>query len=529
MIRLFKPVISTGLFYLLFYYNGANASSFTETVYQYLFPTYNSTHFVSDSTFINIKTHFNNLLRVEGEYPSKDSSFTLDVSSHQITTMASLSKKVFGINVLIQNHGLDIEMQRLYTKRSNKTLNSQSLISEISITPWIKKNNFSIGVELGKAFSPDFYRDPSDMSIVQPITQLTKNREVIIGAFANINYKLIDFHISDSRRVISAQTPVYKYEKTGNSRSAPLSLIQNELNSELGINLKSARLYTTLKRYHLYSDSLTTGVNALPFITDWYLNDLSLGGNISRFHFNFNYGWGNGYINGYDSDKANASRYLILNDLEIKKSFSEIAIDLPRNLKTSLFFEYLAFKLPYRGYIDFYPFSFWTIFKPMAYRLSNGEFSIINSGLTFSASKKWKKITSTNIELNPSFIHIKSAVKQEKKKLVVLFPVYTNDTIVSPIDTSGILIDLKLSQQFNISKFCINVGVEQLIPILLGKKEEEPPTSNSGDNGNTNDGNNDNNGNNNDQNDNTPLPDEIADITKSFGLNTIFLNISYRF
>lgn len=527
----FKPVISTGLFFLLFIYSDVFASSITETLYQYLFPSHYSTHFVSDSTFIEIKSHYDNIITLESEYPSKDSSFTLDISSHQATTIATLAKKSIGLNLLIQNHGLDIEMNRLYTKRSNKKLQSTSLISEISITPWIKKDNFSMGIEIGKSFSPDYYRDQTDLFSQQLITELMKNREVIFGAFANFRYKIFDLHISDSRRVISAQTPEYKYEKTGNSRSAPLSLIQNQLNAEIGVNIKSARLFSAFKRYHLYSDSLTKGVNGLPFVTDWYLNDLYLGGKISKFNLSLNYGWGSGYINGYDSDQENASRYLILNDLEIKKSFSKFTIDFTKNINTSLFFEYLSFKLPNRGYLDFYPFSFWTIFKPMAYRLSDGNFSLVNSGINFCATKKWRPFTSTNLELTPSFFKVKSNVKQEKKKIVVFFPVYTNDTLVSPIDTSGILIDIKLSQQFNISKFKIDLGVEQLIPILLKQKEEKvsinnPDDGNSDDNGNPDDGNNDNGDNTDNE---TPVPDEKADITKSFGLNTIFLNITYRF
>lgn len=193
-----KPVIITGLFYLLFFFHNGIASSVTEMLYQYLFPTYNTTHFVSDSTFINIKTHYNNILTIEGQYPSKDSSISIDVASHQISTMASLSKNDFGVNILIKNHGLNIEMHRRYTERSNKTLNSQSLISELSITPWIKKENFSLGIEIGKTFSPEFYKDPTDLEIQQPITELTKNREVILGAFANVNYKFLDFSVSDS-------------------------------------------------------------------------------------------------------------------------------------------------------------------------------------------------------------------------------------------------------------------------------------------------------------------------------------------
>lgn len=524
----FKPVLSTGLFYLLLLFETSIASSVTEKLYQYLFPTNYTTHFISDTTFIDIKSHYNNILTLESQYPSKDSSSTLNISSHQITTMASIARKHFGVNVLIQNHGLAIEMHRYYTQRSNKTLLSSSLLTELSITPWIKKDNFSMGLEIGKTLSPDFYRDPAKLSTQQPITELIKNREIILGAFANLKFKSFDFHFSDSRRVISAQTPQYKYDNTGNSRSTPLSLIQNQLNTEIGLNIKSSKFFLALKRYHLFSDSLTTGVNSLPFVTDWYLNDWLLGGNISRFNFLFSYGSGDGYINGYDSNEDNASRYLIFNDLEIRKSYSEIAIDLPRNLKTSLFFDYLDFKLPNKAYLDFYPFSFWTIFKPMAYRLSKGEFRLINSGLTFSGTKKWHRITSTSFNLSPSFIHLKSSVKQEKKKIIVFFPIYTNDTIVSPVDTSGILVDIKLSQQFNISKFQIDIGMNQVIPILLSSKEKNTPLTNtdSNDNGNPDDG---DNGNNDNQDNDSPVPEEIADITKSFGLNTIFLNISYRF
>jgi hypothetical protein len=384
----------------------------------------------------------------------------------------------WGAALKVNNHTVLEDFSRISSLNHSESIESNSILAEVLVRGWLKNSTSGVtfGGELGKVFSPNFSSNPPSDSLENQIDD-----EIVGGFFLNIEREQLSLSLSYDKYLVTAQKFPYKLLDMGNERSAPLSINGRRLYSKIaykGDNLSSSLFY---KRVALRSTDLVTGVNPLPFESEWITH--TLGADIGF------YNWkietigriGGGYLNGYDSEEKN-SRYLIFEDIYFKSIYGAGSYKLNPFIALKLFGEYFSGEMPDYGYINFYPFSSWTIFKPTKYRFSEANFSSKLFGLEATLSRQWGDINSSLLKIRPTLNKTFSSIHKEKQKIIVLIPVYTEDTTITAVNSLIGFADLELGHSININRVSVAASVTQIVPIFINdlrepkkKLEEEIP------------------------------------------------------
>ncbi|HEX2956915.1 MAG TPA: hypothetical protein VHO70_08780 [Chitinispirillaceae bacterium] len=131
------------------------------------------------------------------------------------------------------------------------------------------------------------------------------------------------------------------------------------------------------------------------------------------------------------------------------------------------------------GYLRLSAFSNWSVFKPMDYRFSDVSVAYSEMGLFGNRTMQYKSVNFCP-EIALSYIKVNGECIYERKKIVVMFPVY-GDTVQGTFINSRILcITPDLKAGIHIGKINIRGSLSQKLPIELKKREESNSSRGTG-------------------------------------------------
>lgn len=427
--------------------------------------------FAEESRFTS-KNSCYHLLTIDRSSPAGDSTLDLKLLSFYSRNSASLVYPDWGVAGSVEFFNTGITLNRINDSDHEK-LRGKSPITTGTLSAWVHSPyGFSLGMSLGNSFSSQLAGDSLvPVSITSPFTTGTAALPITFRAALRYRHRLIHGEYSYYRGLILAAAPKYEMN-SGTFRTAPLSLMEQRSLYSGGVHNQSDSITALFSINRHWGTTFIKSENAMPFMPELLTYRWGIRGNWRRLAGDISWSSGSGYIYGYDSP-AMISRWVRFDDLFYKRFHSEISYE-GKQLGGSLFTELLSGDMRDYGYTDYYPFSSWTIFKPLAFRYSNGLLRYRSWGGSFSAEKRWSEKSRSRISLRAACTDIFMEADRETKKIAVLIPIYTGDTTINYADQKLILGDIHITHSQKVGKSTITAGIKQLIPIPITPEEEEP-------------------------------------------------------
>ncbi len=381
---------------------------------------------------------------------------------------ASFIRSNWGTELSIINHTFASKFYRESPDGSIDLVESRAILTEGSIKGWVFNPQLGItaGVELGKQFSPDIdsVESPSK-DYTSPMTTLFADNTVVGGFY--IKYQREKFTLSSSFDRYLSSADVVRYERvvTQKHKSFPLTLLTRRITSLVNYNSNAVtgEIGYTLSR--TLSPKLTEGDNELPIYSEWLFHKIYSSLEImQRWGVNLKYQFGYGYVNGY-ANSSEDGKFLIVEDIFSSHLYGSAHWNITSATTVRVYGEQFSVQIPDYSYFDFYPFSMWSIFKPTRYRFSDVTLTATTGGIEGSFEKKWSDKNRTNFGVRTSVIRAHSAHYREKQKIIVILPIYTDDTTITAIDSRTIVGDITIDHTIDFEKLALTLGASQLIPI----------------------------------------------------------------
>ncbi len=378
-------------------------------------------------------------------------------------TKATLLRPLGGITAFLSISGLygawiDTAEKGAVSGKQNCT--------HFGIAAWTQKKHLSSGFYLGKS-SDDIINNNSnqDNAAEQIASSIVKDLSIDYELFLSAHLKGYSLQGSVSRYLNHATPPVYKLFSNGNFKSFPLAAATRSYAVQCKAQWPKSRVSISLSRREYITDTIVSSANALPMMSEFVTRELTINGaignNTPRIEGEFLGTYTGGYIEGYSGSFA----YLNQNDIVLKKLFGQIALVLPGQITTGVFYEYLQGFTEGYGYFKDAPFSSWTILNPGGYRFQDFQLDYFESGLFCEKKFSIGKTSELDCGLSFSRTFGMSSFIREDKKIVVWIPVYVNDTLITLFDFEGWNGGVHLNFSKQIKKVRGAITLIQQIPI----------------------------------------------------------------
>ncbi len=353
-----------------------------------------------------------------------------------------------------------------WTDRGNEGLFrfSQDL-QNVNVCAWIRKTYAAGGVLLGKSFS-DIIDKKSTYNLMpqQIITGMNRDISFNYALFISGFYKNITIKGSVSRFLNQALTPMYQLFSNGHFKTFPLSAATKTYALDLQTSWQFFTVGVVANKKLYTTDSIIDSDNDLPFVSELISRELGLYGTLGKTPFllwNCMLDYTGGYIKGV----SGSFDYLKQDGIVLKSVDGNIRCILPYQFTGGIFGEYLLGETTEYGYFKADPFSSWNFLNPQGYRFHDAALKYYEAGVfagkTFSIGKR--NLLYTDISFSRT--RGKLTINREEKKIVVLFPIYVNDTYLSLFNFEGYTISLKLNNTYSYKKISVVMGVRQRVPI----------------------------------------------------------------
>jgi hypothetical protein len=163
-------------------------------------------------------------------------------------------------------------------------------------------------------------------------------------------------------------------------------------------------------------------------------------------------------IAGYDG----TTMYATIDNGKILDGWAEAAVELPHLIRAGIFGELTDGNVP-QGYFEAFPFTSWTIFDPVHYKISRLWAVFHEAGLFADARCRFLRFSEIEGGADCSFDYAQFVLGTRERKIEILIPYYTGESVVSS-EVKMIVLKLRLGYAFSCEKYSLRIQVRQLIP-----------------------------------------------------------------
>ncbi len=354
-----------------------------------------------------------------------------------------------------------------------KAVNSFQSLRSLGVVLWKHSPALSMGLYIGKVFGENIAEttDSGDLVPLQPATFLSLNPTINYGALVEARWRVWTWHASALRYLAHASVNKITQLSNDNFRSMPLAAAAREFS--LGAQRRWPRITAGLaaELQMLESDRLMVSDNSLPNDMDMVMRTITTDGSVEMgkacADWQAWYRSGGGYLAGY-SDRFN---YLLVDSASARTVGGIAHLHLPLQIHTGVFGEYWKAEAP-TGFIHMSPFSAWTIFDPVKYRLHDMRLRAYEAGAMMRRPFSLGSHNQLIPDVSFSYVKARARLERDERQLVVWIPIYVNDTTITAFDVRGYVLGAMLAHTLTIRRVSLTTRVRQRIPFLEYRHKE---------------------------------------------------------
>jgi hypothetical protein len=177
---------------------------------------------------------------------------------------------------------------------------------------------------------------------------------------------------------------------------------------------------------------------------------------------------------GYDG----TTMYATVDNGELLDGWSEVFVDLPHRVRAGLFGELTDGNVP-QGYFEAFPFTSWTIFDPVHYKITRLWGVVHEAGLFAQSNFRVLRCSEIDAGADCSFLYGNFVFGTRERKIEILIPYYTDESVMSA-ENKYVLLKLRLGYGLDLGKYSFHINALQLVPFELRRGQQnssEQPTS----------------------------------------------------
>jgi hypothetical protein len=176
-------------------------------------------------------------------------------------------------------------------------------------------------------------------------------------------------------------------------------------------------------------------------------------------------------VTGYDG----TTMYATIDNGKILDGWAEAAVELPHLIRAGIFGELTDGSAP-QGYFEAFPFTSWTIFDPVHYKITRLWAVFHEAGLFADARYRFLRFSEIEGGADCSFDYAKFVLATRERKIEILIPYYTGESVAAG-ETKLIMLKLRLGYTLSLGKYSLRAMVRQLIPWRI--PEHQSPKASS--------------------------------------------------
>lgn len=448
---------------LLFLFTSLQARSLTEELSRFLFQK--SQTYGADSSGVTLSSEYNLPVYYRREDTLADSLLSIDVYSVQNFLDAAYCQEQWGVRLHVDHRYKIFGMENRVGSASDM-FSTESNQLQARVDLWLNygEPGNQVGLSLGRYFPGDSISFPHMSTFYEhPFTSFADNPKSSYAFWWNLRRGIFSTELVFDKTVPLFE-PMHLSKSSGSYKNLPLIQFQRRIFTKVGLasNKKSVSLWW--ERKSLTGERVELS-NCLPFLSEWTSYKAGVEASYWEHAFKASALTSMGALYGYEDTKSNAPRYLIYDDLFLKQLKGDYTYTFPKRLSLGVNGELFKGNSPDKGTVELYPFSSWSLFKPVKYRFSESLLKYNKVGLTSKVSLGRKHETILGLDMD--FHKAEMSFIREERKIVVLLPIYVDKTTVDPLHHYLLSGDIELEQIFHLGTVDLHLKASQLIPLYV--------------------------------------------------------------
>jgi len=460
---------------LLFFISPISAHSYLEELVSFNKISQGKTTLFAESSSVNAQSSYQLLAQIK----STDSSGTehrTSIDRFDIATDLTRVSNYGGVQFSLNYSRCTFETTRPTEKQGDMRISLEQPMTTALLSAWTSPSlPIAAGLTVGKAIGSTLTRDTSTtMTSLSPITT-AYGIPLFLKGELRLNHRVLCGSLSLEQSPTAVAVPNLTMERSENFRTFPYSILKRSSIAAVGVHGEKRSLTVGSGIIRLEPSEYTTGENSLPLHLSVAYNETFFTGSFKALSSHVTYRQGKGALECYDS-KSETNRFIRFETIPFNHLSGRVNLQ-KNSFGVELFGERFRASLSENGYIDFYPFSSWTLFRPYAYRYQNGTIAFQNGGISLEKKLTWNEKNQTEITLRTSYATASGSIDRAKKKIVVMIPMYVEDTTLTTGTQSFILGDITVNHRIQLRTSELALSARQLLPIPLHTSETTASTS----------------------------------------------------
>lgn len=484
LLRIKKVLGGWALACLLFVGSIVEARSLGDELQHFLFQE--DATYGADSSGVSLSSVLNLPLYSRKKDTIADSLHAVDINVVDNKLRASYVRPLWGSQLSVVHRHKNLSFETHRAEDVDAFVSSHNAL-QARVDLWMYTKYSELGLSVGRYFLGDSLSfNHMSVEYDHPFTSFQANPKSSYALWWNTSVGPIKTEVLYDRTV-PLYEPMHISKSSGSFKNLPLIMFQNRFIVKGGLQVRDKEIFSYWERKKLDGEKVLLD-NGLPFLSEWLSYKIGLDAKMRRHSLSLSALTSMGSLFGYEDDDANAPRYAIFDDLYLKRLIGDYRFRLSPLFTIGARGEMLKANTPeektgnteYYGTIEFYPFSSWSLFKPVKYRFSKSLLNYNCSGIStrFYLGRQAKVRTTLGFDCDVHQARIKTI--REQRKIVVLVPIYINETELEPLHLFAFSGDLIIKQEYQIKKALLTFSMKQLIPLYLNDKNSVESSSNDG-------------------------------------------------
>lgn len=482
--RIKKIVGRWALACLLFLGSTLQARSLGDELQRFLFQE--DATYGAESSGVSLSSELNLLVYSRKEDTIADSLHAADIYVVYNNLHASYVRPSWGtqLHVLHRHKNLSFETRRV--DELDAFVSSYNGI-QARVDLWVYTKFSEMGLSVGRNFLGDSLSfDHMSVEYQHPFTSFQANPKSSYALWWNMQLGPIVTEVLYDRTV-PLYEPIHFSKSSGSFKNLPLIMFQKRLLAKGGFRLRDWEVLLFWERKKLEGEKITLD-NGLPFLSEWLSYKTGLDARLKQHSVSLSALTSLGSLYGYEDADDNAPRYAIFDDLYLKRLDATYDFRLSPLFTVGARGEMLKAHTPegdtkasaFYGTIELYPFSSWSLFKPVKYRFHKSHLTYNSAGFStrFALGRERKVRTTLGFDCDLHKALIETV--REERKIVVLVPIYVDEKELTPLHLFAATGDLVVKQEYQIKGALLTLSLKQLIPLYINDKNRVESSSNDG-------------------------------------------------
>lgn len=431
----------------------------------------------AESSAVSLRSEYTLPIYYRREDRGGDSLLSIDLYHVTNHIDAAYCREQWGSRIRIMHRYKTFELDNRVGDESSNVRSTANLL-QARADLWLNYGEIGnqVGLSVGRFFPGDSISFPHMSTFYEfPFTGFADNDKSSYAFWWNMRRAAFSTELLFDRSV-SLFEPMHLSKSSGNYKNLPLIQFKRRIYVKASLEKWGRHVGVWWERSKISGERIVL-TNCLPFISDWTQYKIGAEAGAGDHELTFEAFTSMGACYGYEDEKPDAARYLIYDDLFMKQLRARYSFGLFEWLTLGAQGELFKGDSPDLGTVELYPFSSWSIFKPVKYRFSEALFEYRKAGINsqFSLGKKHR----TTLGFDLDFHKAELQAVREQRKIVVLVPIYVDKTTINPVHHYLLSGDISVAQQFHLGKVLLELRVQQFIPFYVKSfKESDEETSN---------------------------------------------------